>query len=85
MVFLLVKTCHDRLKNLVREFRRDVSQREIVLCDLQAAYETYLELGRNIQEGLKFFGDMDELLNTSRQKCQEFVNARRMELNQVLS
>jgi hypothetical protein len=38
-----------------------------------------MEIRKNIQEGLGFFNDMDELLNVYKQKCQEYVSKRRAE------
>ncbi|KIP08198.1 hypothetical protein PHLGIDRAFT_104576 [Phlebiopsis gigantea 11061_1 CR5-6] len=61
-----------------------VKEREHALQSLDLAYHKYREISRNLDEGLKFYNDIGDILARLRQDCREWCNYRRDEMNSLL-
>jgi len=56
-----------------------VGQRDQVLKDLAAAFDAYIELSGNLQEGTKFYNDLTNIMLKYQSKVNDFVFARKTE------
>lgn len=56
-----------------------VGQRDQVLKDLAAAFDAYIELSANLQEGTKFYNDLTNIMLKFQGKVSDFVFARKTE------
>ncbi|GJE88739.1 BRO1-domain-containing protein [Phanerochaete sordida] len=60
-------------------------EREHALQSLDLAYHKYKEITRNLDEGLKFYNDIGEILGRLKQDCVEWANNRRDEMHLLLT
>lgn len=59
------------------------SERETMLKDLATAYDIYMELIGNLQEGTKFYNDFTPILVRYQQKTSDLVFARKTEREEL--
>ncbi|EKM58371.1 uncharacterized protein PHACADRAFT_159473 [Phanerochaete carnosa HHB-10118-sp] len=72
--------------DLFLQCRKDdpsVKEREHALQSLDLAYHKYKEITRNLDEGLKFYNDISDILGRLKQDCIEWCNHRRNEMQYV--
>lgn len=60
-----------------------VKERERALQQLDAAYFKYKEIGRNLDEGNKFYNDLAGILMQFREVCKAWSNQRNQELHSL--
>ncbi|KAJ2922412.1 hypothetical protein H1R20_g14677, partial [Candolleomyces eurysporus] len=60
-----------------------VKEREQALQQLDAAYFKYKEIGRNLDEGHKFYNDLAGILIQFREVCKEWSHQRNQELHSL--
>ncbi|TDL25855.1 pH-response regulator [Rickenella mellea] len=65
---------------LTRRDDKSVKDREHALQSLDLAYHKYREITRNLDEGLKFYNDLANILSMFKEACKAFVRSRRDEV-----
>merc|ERR1719431_1885163 len=86
-----LKRQEDLLSNIQRantQFSEQKSsggnERETVLKNISSAYDAFMELKGNLEEGTKFYNDLTEILVKFQSKVQDFCFARRTEKEELL-
>ncbi|TPX34133.1 hypothetical protein SeMB42_g07358 [Synchytrium endobioticum] len=70
-----VQAAHQRFMNS-RQTNNMISLRETALQNLETAYRTFKEISGNLQEGVKFYTDIQNALTRFRDNCCDFAFAR---------
>ncbi|KAL5504141.1 RIM20 [Sanghuangporus vaninii] len=75
----LIKSRHEQF---IRSRQDDpsIKEREHALQSLDLAYHKYREIIRNLEEGIKFYNDLLNILAQFREACKEWVRYRRDEM-----
>jgi len=59
-------------------------QRETILASMSAAYDGFMEVNSNLEEGTKFYSDLTQLLLRLQGKCTDLCFARKTEKDELL-
>ncbi|TPX32747.1 hypothetical protein SmJEL517_g04211 [Synchytrium microbalum] len=73
-----VRVAHKRFMDS-RQTNDMIKQRESALNNLEAAYRTFKEISGNLQEGIKFYTDIQLALTRFKDNCTDFVYARSLD------
>jgi len=80
----LIAEVQDLYQPFIQERGGSGSDRESALKSLAQAYDAYMELKGNLEEGTKFYNDLTQLLVTFQNKVSDFTFARRTEKEELL-
>ncbi|XP_064193749.1 programmed cell death 6-interacting protein-like [Anguilla rostrata] len=78
-----VQTLHQKFSGMKQTSAESI-QREEVMKKLASAYDSYMEMTTNLQEGTKFYGDLTVILLKFQNNCSDIVFARKTELDDLL-
>ncbi|KAL7291060.1 hypothetical protein TKK_0015193 [Trichogramma kaykai] len=80
----LIKSIQIKHGEFSREQQNSGSTREMMLCKLAGAYDVFIELKGNLQEGIKFYNDLTQLLIIFQSKISDYCFARKTEKEELL-
>nr|XP_033786238.1 programmed cell death 6-interacting protein isoform X2 [Geotrypetes seraphini] len=78
-----IQTSHQEFSKM-KQSNSEANLREEVLKKLAVAYDSYMELIKNLREGTKFYNDLTEILVKFQNKCSDIVFARKTERDELL-
>jgi len=80
----LIAQIQDLYQAFIQERGGKGGDRETALKSLAQAYDAYMELKSNLEEGTKFYNDLTQLLVTFQNKVTDFTFARKTEKEELL-
>jgi programmed cell death 6-interacting protein len=80
----IIAEVQDLYQPFIQERGGEGSSREDALKSLAAAYDAFMELKGNLEEGTKFYNDLTQLLVTFQNKVTDFCFARKTEKEELL-
>merc|ERR1719436_1219276 len=80
----IIAEVQDIYQAFIQERGGEGSSREEALKSIAAAYDAFMELKGNLQEGTKFYNDLTQLLVTFQNKVTDFCFARKTEKEELL-
>lgn len=80
----IIAEVQDLYQPFIQEKGGEGSSREEALKSIAAAYDAFMELKGNLQEGTKFYNDLTQLLVTFQNKVTDFCFARKTEKEELL-
>jgi len=80
----IIAEVQDLYQPFIQEKGGEGSSREEALKSLAAAYDAFMDLKGNLQEGTKFYNDLTQLLVTFQNKVSDFCFARKTEKEELL-
>merc|ERR1712107_277029 len=80
----IIAEVQDLYQPFIQERGGEGSSREEALKILAAAYDAFMELKGNLEEGTKFYNDLTQLLVTFQNKVTDFCFARKTEKEELL-
>merc|ERR550517_166209 len=80
----IIAEVQDLYQPFIQERGGEGSSREEALKSLAAAYDAFMELKGNLEEGTKFYNDLTQLLVTFQNKVTDFCFARKTEKEELL-
>merc|ERR1719330_1670374 len=80
----IIAEIQDLYQPFIQERGGGGGAREDALKALASAYDAFMELNGNLQEGTKFYNDLTQLLVTFQSKVSDFCFARKTEKDELL-
>ncbi|XP_031784021.1 programmed cell death 6-interacting protein isoform X3 [Nasonia vitripennis] len=80
----LIEAIQSKHMEFSKEQSSSGSSREQMLCKLALAYDAFKEIKNNLQEGVKFYNDLTQLLIIFQNKVSDFCFARKTEKEEIL-
>jgi len=80
----IIAEVQDLYQPFIQERGGEGGARENALKSIAAAYDAFMELKGNLQEGTKFYNDLTQLLVTFQSKVSDFCFARKTEKEELL-
>ncbi|XP_040820449.1 programmed cell death 6-interacting protein isoform X3 [Ochotona curzoniae] len=78
-----IQVSHQEFSKM-KQSNNEANLREEVLKNLAAAYDSFVELVANLNEGTKFYNELTEILVRFQNKCSDIVFARKTERDELL-
>jgi len=80
----IIAEVQDLYQPFIQERGGEGGARENALKSIASAYDAFMELKGNLQEGTKFYNDLTQLLVTFQSKVSDFCFARKTEKEELL-
>merc|ERR1712142_1361451 len=80
----IIAEVQDLYQPFIQERGGEGGARETALKSIASAYDAFMELKGNLQEGTKFYNDLTQLLVTFQSKVSDFCFARKTEKEELL-
>ncbi|KAM5314120.1 programmed cell death 6-interacting protein isoform 1-T1 [Glossophaga mutica] len=78
-----IQVSHQEFSKM-KQSNNEANLREGVLKNLATAYDNFVELVANLEEGTKFYNELTEILVRFQNKCSDIVFARKTERDELL-
>ncbi|XP_036926730.1 programmed cell death 6-interacting protein isoform X2 [Sturnira hondurensis] len=78
-----IQVSHQEFSKM-KQSNNEANLREEVLKNLATAYDNFVELVANLEEGTKFYNELTEILVRFQNKCSDIVFARKTERDELL-
>ncbi|XP_045712567.1 programmed cell death 6-interacting protein isoform X2 [Phyllostomus hastatus] len=78
-----IQVSHQEFSKM-KQSNNEANLREEVLKNLATAYDNFVELVANLEEGTKFYNELTEILVKFQNKCSDIVFARKTERDELL-